>query len=115
MEPELLEDVLKTAVRQVDRRARPPYLCDDERPDADGTDERRIDSAGHHQHCQQRHPIYAGRITDRSERGAEGDMVEVSISDDGPGIPDGAKKHLFDLFYTAGQGRADCQGAWVWA
>ena len=39
----------------------------------------------------------------------KGDMVEVSISDDGPGIPDEAKKHLFDLFYTAGQGRADCQ------
>ena len=39
----------------------------------------------------------------------KGDMVEVSISDDGPGIPDEAKKHLFDLFYTAEQGRSDCQ------
>ncbi len=34
-------------------------------------------------------------------------MVEVSISDDGPGISDEAKEHLFDMFYTASQGRAD--------
>ncbi len=34
-------------------------------------------------------------------------MVQVSISDDGPGIPDEAKEHLFDMFYTASQGKAD--------
>ncbi len=34
-------------------------------------------------------------------------MVEVSIADDGPGIPDQAKEHLFDLFYTVSQGKAD--------
>ncbi len=39
----------------------------------------------------------------------DGDMVKITISDDGPGISDDAKKHLFDLFYTAGQGRTDCQ------
>ena len=33
--------------------------------------------------------------------------VEISISDDGPGISDEAKPHLFDMFYTASQGRAD--------
>ena len=38
-----------------------------------------------------------------------GDKVQIIVSDDGPGIPDSAKKHLFDLFYTAGQGKADCQ------
>lgn len=39
----------------------------------------------------------------------DGDAVRIEICDDGPGIPNEAKKHLFDLFYTAGQGRADCQ------
>lgn len=37
----------------------------------------------------------------------DGDMVCVGISDDGPGIADETKKHLFDLFYTASQGKAD--------
>ena len=35
--------------------------------------------------------------------------VEISISDDGPGISEEEKNHLFDLFYIAGQGRSDCQ------
>lgn len=39
----------------------------------------------------------------------KGERIEVEVSDDGPGIPDEAKKHLFDLFYTAEQGKADCQ------
>ena len=34
-------------------------------------------------------------------------MVEVSISDDGPGISDEAKEHLFDMFYTVSQGKSD--------
>lgn len=37
------------------------------------------------------------------------DKVQICISDDGPGIPDESKSHLFDLFYTAEQGRSDCQ------
>lgn len=36
-----------------------------------------------------------------------GSMVEVSIADDGPGISDEAKAHLFDMFYTASQGNSD--------
>ena len=39
----------------------------------------------------------------------KGGAVQISVSDDGPGIPDEAKKHLFDLFFTAGPGGADCQ------
>lgn len=38
----------------------------------------------------------------------KGNLVQISVTDDGPGIPDDAKRHLFDLFYTAGQGNADC-------
>ena len=37
----------------------------------------------------------------------EGDMVGVRISDDGSGISDETKEHLFDMFYTAGIGKAD--------
>ena len=37
----------------------------------------------------------------------QGSMVAVRISDDGPGIPDEAKTHLFDMFYTASQGKPD--------
>lgn len=39
----------------------------------------------------------------------ENGTVLVSISDDGPGISDEAKEHLFDMFYTAGIGKADCR------
>lgn len=35
------------------------------------------------------------------------EKVVVSISDNGPGISDEAKKHLFDMFYTAGKGSSD--------
>lgn len=34
-------------------------------------------------------------------------MVAVSIADDGPGVPDAQKEHLFDLFYTASRGKPD--------
>lgn len=34
-------------------------------------------------------------------------MAVVHISDNGPGIPDVEKAHLFDMFYTASQGKAD--------
>lgn len=37
----------------------------------------------------------------------QGSMAVIQISDDGPGIPDEAKKHLFDMFYTADIGKAD--------
>ena len=39
----------------------------------------------------------------------KGNTVEIRVTDDGPGISDDAKRHLFDLFYTAGQEKADCQ------
>lgn len=37
----------------------------------------------------------------------DGGMVAVEIADNGNGIPDEAKEHLFDMFYTAGNDRGD--------
>ena len=36
-----------------------------------------------------------------------GRQVVAEIADDGPGIPDGAKEKLFDMFYTVGNERGD--------
>ncbi len=36
-----------------------------------------------------------------------GDTVSIKISDNGNGISDQSKEHLFDMFYTASQGKAD--------
>lgn len=45
------------------------------------------------------------RIALRAKR--MGKMAMVEIADDGPGIADDAKGKLFDMFYTAGDRRAD--------
>lgn len=37
----------------------------------------------------------------------QGNMAAISIADNGPGILDEAKEHLFDMFYTASQGKCD--------
>ena len=37
----------------------------------------------------------------------QGALVRVEVQDDGPGIPDGAKEKLFDMFYTADNARGD--------
>ena len=34
-------------------------------------------------------------------------MVSVRVADDGPGVSDEAKQHLFDMFYTAGSNSPD--------
>jgi two-component system phosphate regulon sensor histidine kinase PhoR len=41
---------------------------------------------------------------------AAGGMIEISVIDDGPGIPDGAKDRLFERFYRADKARARDQG-----
>lgn len=41
--------------------------------------------------------------------GRDGDLVRVSVADDGPGIPDADKDHVFESFSTAGHARSDGQ------
>ena len=40
---------------------------------------------------------------------AEGDMVRFRVSDDGPGIPEESKQHVFDLFFTSAGLRGDAR------
>ncbi len=41
------------------------------------------------------------------ETAGEGENVVVRIGDDGPGIPEEEKAHIFDLFYTGGNPAGD--------
>jgi two-component system phosphate regulon sensor histidine kinase PhoR len=43
-------------------------------------------------------------------RPVPGRKIEISVSDDGPGIPDGAKERLFERFYRADKARSREQG-----
>ena len=47
-----------------------------------------------------------GSVIEISTR-ESGSMVEVSISDNGPGIPDEQKPHIFDMFYSGANKVAD--------
>ena len=106
--PELLEDLFQSAVRQLDRRARDHHIS------VDLEDQTLMASmnAGMIQrviinmmnNAIQYTPKDSHIILNGTRRK---DWVEISVSDDGPGIPDEAKKHLFDLFYTAEQGKPD--------
>lgn len=106
--PELLEDLFQSAVRQLDRRARDHHIS------VDLEDQTLMASmnAGMIQrviinmmnNAIQYTPKDSHIILSGTRRK---DWVVISVSDDGPGIPDEAKKHLFDLFYTAEQGKPD--------
>ena len=106
--PELLEDLFQSAVRQLDRRARDHHIS------VDLEDQTLMASmnAGMIQrviinmmnNAIQYTPKDSHIILSGTRRK---DWVEISVSDDGTGIPDEAKKHLFDLFYTAEQGKPD--------
>ncbi len=113
--PELLEDLFQSAVRQLDRRARDHHIS------VDLEDQTLMASmnAGMIQrviinmmnNAIQYTPKDSHIILSGTRRK---DWVEISVSDDGPGIPDEAKKHLFDLFYTAEQGKLTASGDWGW-
>ena len=105
--PELLEDLFQSAVRQLDRRARDHHISVDLEDQTlmasmnAGMIQRVINMMNN---AIQYTPKDSHIILSGTRRK---DWVEISVSDDGPGIPDEAKKHLFDLFYTAEQGKPD--------
>ena len=106
--PELLEDLFQSAVRQLDRRARDHHISVDLEDQTlmasmnAGMIKRVIINMMNN--AIQYTPKDSHIILSGTRRK---DWVEISVSDDGPGIPDEAKKHLFDLFYTAEQGKPD--------
>ena len=106
--PELLEDLFQSAVRQLDRRARDHHISVDLEDQTlmasmnAGMIQRVIINMRNN--AIQYTPKDSHIILSGTRRK---DWVEISVSDDGPGIPDEAKKHLFDLFYTAEQGKPD--------
>ena len=40
---------------------------------------------------------------------ADDDLVRITVSDDGPGISDESKKHVFDMFFTSAGVRGDAR------
>ena len=107
---ELVSDIVESAILHIGRKAEGYHLtvnCEDElllvRADGRLVEQvlvNLVDNA-----LKYTEPGSSIAITARKS----GSMALIQVSDDGPGIPDEAKKHLFDLFYTAEQGRSDCQ------
>ena len=108
--PGSLKDLFQSAVGHLDRRAADHHISvhlDDPAPMA-SMNEKLIERVIIN--MMNNAIQYTPKGSHISLRGVQkGDWVQITVTDDGPGIPDDAKKHLFDLFYTAGQGRADCQ------
>ena len=46
----------------------------------------------------------------------KGDFIYISVADNGPGIPDQAKPHVFEMFYTVSNQIVDSRRSmdWVW-
>lgn len=108
MEPELLEEVFQEALSHLDRQSvnhRIQVELDDDLLMARMDVRLIVQVIINIVNNAIKYTQDGSRIVLRAVRA--GQMVEVSISDDGPGISDAAKPHLFDMFYTASQGKAD--------
>ncbi|MGH1489404.1 MAG: ATP-binding protein [Acidimicrobiales bacterium] len=60
-------------------------------------------------------PADAGLVVGASlgggrDGGLDGDMVQINVSDQGPGIPKPQREHLFDRFYRGDAGRDSAKG-----
>lgn len=108
MEPELLEEVFQEALAHLDRHAAEHHvsfhLADDllmARMDARLLVQVLINLLNN----AVKYTPAGSHILLSAQR--RGDMVEVRVADDGPGVPDQDKARLFDMFYTAGNARGD--------
>ena len=108
VEPQLLDEVFQEALKHVDRKAQEHHISV-ELPDdllmARMDVQLIIQVIVNIVNNAIKYTPVGSNIVLRAEK--DGDMVCVGISDDGPGIADETKKHLFDLFYTASQGKGD--------
>ena len=110
MSSELIEDLFQSAVAHLDRRAAEHHI-------SVHLDDTALMAAMNARLMQRVLINIVNNAIQHTPKGSnielsgvkKGNTVEISVTDDGPGIPDDEKRHLFDLFYTAGQGKADCQ------
>lgn len=110
MSPELIEDLFRSAVAHLDRRAEEHHI-------SVHLDDTALMAAMNAKLMQRVIINIMNNAIQYTPKGSnielsgikKGNVVQIRITDDGPGIPDHAKSHLFDLFYTAGQGKGDCQ------
>lgn len=110
MEPELMDDLFQSTIAHLDRRASEHKIT----VKLDDTTLMATMNAGLIQRVLVNIMNNAIQYTPAGSvielRGEQKDnMVQISVSDNGLGIPVEAKKHLFDLFFTASQGKGDCQ------
>lgn len=108
IQPELLEDVFSEALAHLDRNAATYIITTDLTDDllmAD-MDARLIVQVIINMVNNAVKYTPAGSHIALSAR-REGDHVLVSVSDDGPGIPEASREKLFDMFYTVNNQRGD--------
>lgn len=108
LEPELLEDVFNEALKHVDRNIKDYNvsieLCDDllmAKMDVKLIIQVIVNIVNN----AVKYTPKGTNIILKAEKKEQ--MVYISISDNGPGVDDATKKHLFDMFYTAVQEKSD--------
>ena len=108
LEPELLEDIFTEALSHLDRNAG-KHEIRVELPDdmlmADMDARLMVQVVINIVNNAIKYTPEGSHITLSARRA--GQQVVAEIADDGPGIPDGAKEKLFDMFYTVGNERGD--------
>ena len=107
MRPERIEDLFQRAVAQLDRRAAEHHI-------SVHLDDAALVAAMNARLIERVIINIMNNAIQYTPKGSnielhgmkKGNTVEIRVTDDGPGISDDAKRHLFDLFYTAGAGKS---------
>ena len=108
MEPELLEDIFTEALSHLDRNSVQHHIevhLADDMLMADMDARLMVQVVINIVNNAIKYTPEGSHITLSARKSNQ--IVIVEIADDGPGIPDPAKKKLFDMFYTNGKERGD--------
>ncbi|MGN0986157.1 MAG: DUF4118 domain-containing protein [Candidatus Enterenecus sp.] len=108
MEPELLADIFAEALSHLDRNADRHHIRVDLPDDmlmADMDARLMVQVVINIVNNAVKYTPEGSHITLSAQR--DGGQVVVEVADDGPGIPEGAREKLFDMFYTANNERGD--------